>query len=144
MGKRQRILVVDDDATLRELLKLHLTSAGYSVEVAADGIEAGYSILLSAPDLLIVDVNMPYLSGIELMASVIADRTVPAFPFIFLTSDETRVEDGYRLGAAAYVLKPVIKGRLIEAVDRALQRSGADAFEPPVADSERSARVATL
>ena len=100
-----------------------ISPAGYSVEVAADGIEAGYSVLRSPPDLLLVDVNMPYLSGIDLMASVIADRTVPAIPFIFLSSDETRMDHGYRLGAAAYVLKPVVKGRLIDAVDRALKRS---------------------
>ena len=130
---KARILVVDDDACLRDLLKLHLAGAGYEVALAADAIEAGYAILKSAPDLLIVDVNMPYMSGIELVSTLIADGTVPSFPFMFLSSDETRMERGYGLGATAYLLKPVVKDRLLDAVDRALRRSRRDTPEVRVA-----------
>ena len=52
------ILVVDDDQSLRELLRLHLSAAGYEVTVASDGIEAGYAVLKSLPDLIITDVNI--------------------------------------------------------------------------------------
>src|SRR5687767_13557331 len=121
MSKRvPRILVVDDDRTLRELLRLHLQAEGYEVQLAADAIEAGYAILKSAPDLLLVDVNMPYLNGIDFAAALVADQTIPVFPFVFLSSDETRVDQGRRLGAAAYLFKPIVKGRLIDAVDCAL------------------------
>ena len=119
-GRTPRILVVDDDECLRELLKLHLGSAGYVVDVASDAIEAGYSILQVAPDLLIVDVNMPYLNGIDFVATLVADATVPSFPFVFLSSDEARMDQGYRLGASAYLLKPLTKDRLLDAVARAL------------------------
>src|SRR5688572_10133992 len=98
MSGRRRMLVVDDDACLRQLLKLHLGNAGYDVDVASDAIEAGYSILQRAPDLLIVDVNMPYLNGLDFVATLVADSTVPYFPFLFLSSDEARSEQAYRLG----------------------------------------------
>jgi DNA-binding response OmpR family regulator len=118
-----RILVVDDDPSLRELLRLHLEAAGYRVELAVDAIEAGYAILRSPPDLLVVDVRMPHMSGIDLVATVIADATIPAFPFIFLSSDETRMERGQQLGAASYLLKPIVADRLLEGVARALRRA---------------------
>ena len=57
------VLVVDDDASLRELLRLHLAAAGYQVEVAEDAIAAGYLVLRRPPDLIICDVNMPHLDG---------------------------------------------------------------------------------
>ena len=65
-----RVLVVDDDPSLRDLLRLHLRTEGYDVRLAADAIEAGYAILRTPPDLLIVDVNMPYMSGIDVLDSL--------------------------------------------------------------------------
>jgi DNA-binding response OmpR family regulator len=117
------ILVIDDDPCLRELLHLHLAGAGYRVRLAADGIQGGYAILESAPDLLIVDIHMPYLDGLQLMASVVADATLPVFPFIFLSADETRMDLGISLGASAYLRKPIVKDRLLDAVARALERT---------------------
>jgi DNA-binding response OmpR family regulator len=122
-GAPLRILVVDDDRCIRELLKLHLSAEGYAVRVAEDGIAGGYAILQSAPDLLVVDVNMPHMDGIALVASIVADATVPIFPFIFLSSDETRLDQAYRLGAASYLLKPIVKDRFLHAVARALSRT---------------------
>ncbi|MGH8569081.1 MAG: response regulator, partial [Gammaproteobacteria bacterium] len=85
-----RILVVDDDESIRDLLRMHLTSAGYEVEVAADAIVAGYKILRAPPDLIITDVNMPHMDGFEFVAALKADTTLPRIPVIFLTS----IEDG--------------------------------------------------
>lgn len=132
-GAAAEILVVDDDACIRELLRLHLSGAGYRVELAADAIEGGYAILRSPPGLLLLDVNMPYMSGIDLAATLVADTTVPALPFIFLSSDEARMEQGYSLGAAAYLVKPITKDRLLEAVARALRHTPAQSLEitPP-------------
>ena len=118
--RSQRILVVDDNAWLCDLLRLHLTDEGYEVEQAFDAIDAGYSILRSPPDLLIVDLNMPYMSGQELVATLVADNTVPSFPFIVLSGDELRVDQVSPLGAAACLLKPVGKEHLLSAVDQAL------------------------
>ena len=99
------ILVVDDDANVRELLKLHLGAAGYEVHVAADAIAAGYLVLRSPPDLLICDVNMPHMDGFEFVSALKADTTIPHFPVIFLTTFEEGDERGkelvYNLGLLA-------------------------------------------
>jgi DNA-binding response OmpR family regulator len=83
------ILVVDDDESIRELLRLHLSSAGYEVRVAEDAIEAGHMVLASAPDLIIMDVLMPYI------------------PVIFVTQVEDGEYRGRELGAVGYLTKPV-------------------------------------
>ena len=111
-----RILVVDDDEGIRELLRLHLTSAGYEVEVAADAIAAGYKVLKSPPDLIITDVSMPHMDGFEFVAALKADTTVPRIPVIFLTSVEDGDARGRELGAVGYITKPVRADRLLSLV----------------------------
>ena len=111
-----RILVVDDDENIRDLLRLHLTSAGYEVEVAADAIVAGYRVLKSPPDLIITDVTMPHMDGFEFVAALRADATLPRVPVIFLTSVEDGDARGRDLGAVGYVLKPVRSDRLLSLV----------------------------
>lgn len=110
------ILVVDDDENMRELLRMHLASAGYEVRVAEDGIAAGYLVLRSPPDLIICDVNMPHMDGFEFIAAVKADTTLPKIPVIFLTSHEEGDERGKQLGAVGYVVKPVRADRLLALV----------------------------
>jgi CheY-like chemotaxis protein len=111
-----RILVVDDDEGIRELLRLHLTSAGYEVEVAADAIVAGYRVLKSPPDLIITDVTMPHMDGFEFVAALKADTTLPRIPVIFLTSVEDGDARGRELGAVGYITKPVRSDRLLSLV----------------------------
>src|SRR5687768_7683276 len=116
----KRILVVDDNALACDLLRLHLVNEGYEVEQAFDAIDAGYAILRSPPDLLIVDLNMPYMSGHELVAALLADATLPSFPFVFLSGDDQRMDHASLLGASACLLKPVGKVQLLAAVAKAL------------------------
>jgi CheY-like chemotaxis protein len=111
-----RILVVDDDENIRDLLRLHLTSAGYEVEVAADAIIAGYRVLKSPPDLIITDVTMPHMDGFEFVAALKADTTLPRIPVIFLTSVEDGDARGRELGAVGYITKPVRSDRLLSLV----------------------------
>src|SRR6266850_319901 len=81
-ARRANILVVDDDVSMRELLELHLSNAGYSVALADDAIAAGRMFLGSTPDLLLIDVSMPYMSGLDFVATVFADVTVPIIPVV--------------------------------------------------------------
>jgi len=111
-----RILVVDDDESIRQLLRLHLSAAGYDVEVAADAIAAGYMVLRRAPDLIITDVKMPHMDGFEFVAALKADKTLPNIPVVFLTSVEDGDVRGKELGAAGYITKPVRADRLLEVV----------------------------
>jgi chemosensory pili system protein ChpA (sensor histidine kinase/response regulator) len=110
------ILVVDDDESIRELLRLHLSAAGYSVTVAEDAISAGYMVLRAPPDLIISDVNMPHMDGFEFVAALKADRTLPDIPVIFLTSLEEGDHRGKALGAVGYITKPVRADRLLTLV----------------------------
>ena len=111
-----RILVVDDDESLRELLRMHLSSAGYEVSTAADAISAGYLVLKSPPDLILSDINMPHMDGFEFVAALKSDSTLPDIPVIFLTSMEDGDHRGKELGAVAYLTKPVRADRLLELV----------------------------
>lgn len=113
-----RILVVDDDEGIRDLLRLHLTSAGYEVQVAADAIAAGYIVLQAPPDLIITDVNMPHMDGFEFVAALKADTSLPRIPVIFLTSVEDGDSRSRELGAVGYVTKPVRADRLLSLVAR--------------------------
>ena len=110
------ILIVDDDESIRELLRLHLSSAGYQVQVAADAIAAGYSVLRGAPDLIITDISMPHMTGFEFVAALKADPSVPYIPVIFLTSIEDGDLRGKELGAVGYITKPVRADKLLSLV----------------------------
>lgn len=111
-----RILIVDDDESIRELLRLHLAAAGYDVLVAADAIAAGYMVLQGAPDLIITDVNMPHMDGFEFVAALRSDAALSSIPVIFLTSVEDGDSRGRELGAVGYVTKPVRADRLLALV----------------------------
>jgi CheY-like chemotaxis protein len=110
------ILIVDDDESIRDLLRMHLSAAGYEVHVAEDAIAAGYLVLRSPPDLIISDINMPHMDGFEFIAALKADSTLPNIPVIFLTSFEEGDERGKQLGAVGYVTKPVRADRLLQLV----------------------------
>src|SRR3954462_13667027 len=115
------ILVVDDDESIRELLRLHLSAAGYTVAVAEDAIAAGYLVLRGAPDLIISDVNMPHMDGFEFVAALKADPSVPAIPVIFLTSRDDGDHRGKELGAVGYLTKPVRADKLLALVAQHVQ-----------------------
>jgi CheY-like chemotaxis protein len=110
------ILVVDDDESMRELLRMHLSAAGYDVQVAEDAIAAGYMVLRSPPDLIISDVNMPHLDGFEFIEALKADKSLPNIPVIFLTSVEEGDHRGKALGAVGYITKPVRADTLLSLI----------------------------
>ena len=112
------ILVIDDDESMRDLLRLHLSAAGYDVEVAEDAIAAGYLVLKRPPDLIISDVNMPHMDGFEFIEALKADKSLPEIPVIFLTSHEEGDHRGKALGAVGYITKPVMADQLLRMVAR--------------------------
>src|SRR3954471_13484606 len=118
------ILIVDDDASMRDLLRLHLSSAGYDVRVAEDAIAAGYMVLRTPPDLIICDINMPHLDGFEFIAALKADKSLPEIKVIFLTSVEDGDHRGKSLGAVGYVTKPVRADRLLSLVAQHVSGGG--------------------
>lgn len=113
-----QILVVDDDESIRDLVRRHLESAGYEVRIAEDGIAAGYAVLARAPDMILCDIRMPYMSGLEFLAALRADSTLPRIPVIFLTCVEDAEERARLLGGSDFLLKPVRVNTLLAAVAR--------------------------
>jgi DNA-binding response OmpR family regulator len=128
MDTRARILIIDDDVFFRNLLDLQLSAAGYSVEVAEDAVEGGKVLLRTKFDLVICDINMPFMSGLELGSLLRASAQTASMPVIFATShmDAETMLAAERLGAAAYLTKPLQSERLLETVERCL-RQGQDA-----------------
>lgn len=117
------ILVVDDSITTRTMEKNLLEAAGYHVHVAVDGIEA-WALLKSEPvDLVVSDVDMPRMNGLELTAKIRANRDMANLPIILVTALESREdkERGLEVGANAYIVKSSFdQSSLLEFIRRQL------------------------
>ncbi len=121
----QRILVVDDDDALREMVGLVLSGAGFSPLFAADGLEAVRVFTDSSPDLVLLDIMLPGLSGIEVCKQI---RTQSGVPIIMLTA-KGETEDvvlGLEAGADDYVVKPHNGAELVARVKARLRPMGDD------------------
>ena len=123
---RARILVVEDEARLRELLRLYLERAGYEVRQAADGRAALDAFDEDPPDLLIVDLMLPKLQGEALIRAIREDSQVPILIASAKRSDVERIA-GLRLGADDYLPKPFNVHELVERVNAILRRTGTGA-----------------
>jgi DNA-binding response OmpR family regulator len=122
--KRSRILVIDDDADIRELVRTLVERAGHEVVEAADG-RAGLRALYSAPpDLVILDVTMPELDGWATLERI---RDVSEVPVLMLTARTAELERvrGLSGGADDYVAKPFGRQELVARVQALLRRAGA-------------------
>ena len=110
------ILVMDDDECMRGLLRLHLSNAGYTVLVAEDAIDAGHLLLQQLPDLILADVEMPFMDGLEFLRAVKADRATRSVPVIFVTVKVEAEAQAKKLGAAAFLTKPLLLPELLSTV----------------------------
>lgn len=122
-----RILVVDDEESLRDLVTTALEFVGHEVATAADGLEALAAVPTFVPDLIVLDVNMPHLDGLEVCRRLRADGD--ATPIVFLTArDAPRdIVEGLAAGADDHLAKPFHLQVLIARIDAVLRRAGAAA-----------------
>ena len=120
-----RILIIEDDADFRFILRMHLSAAGYQVQVAEDGVTGGRALLEQTPDLIISDVGMPFLNGFELLSLIRSDADTAAIPVILLSgrSDGDTMAKAVELGAADFLLKPVTLEDLLGSVRACLART---------------------
>ena len=119
MGKK--ILIVDDAASMRGLVAMTLKKSGYEVVEASDGKDALTKLSsVGKVDLIITDLNMPNMDGIELIKTLKADMKYRFIPVIMLTteSQEAKKEEGRKAGAKAWIVKPFKPDVLVNVVKK--------------------------
>lgn len=122
---RTKILVVDDNSELLELLRLGLKDAGFNVATAANGFEALQKARSLEPDLIVLDLVLPELDGFAVCETLRNDPATAAIPIIVLTglSSEFTRYAGLEAGADQYVTKPVTPTELVSKIECVLAQS---------------------
>ena len=118
---RARILLVEDHPTMREAMRMVLAEEGFTVDQAADGTRALDLVASGRPDLVLLDLNIPGISGSDLLTALKASRETSGIPVIVVTAEE---EEGrraaMRAGAQDYLMKPFSPRALVQTVERVL------------------------
>jgi len=139
---RERILVVEDEGDLREVLAYNLTREGYRVSTSAGGTRALELVRRERPDLVVLDLMLPDLDGLEICRRIRKEAEIASTPILILTakSEESDVILGLGVGADDYVTKPFRVRELVARVKAVLRRaSGA-----PAESGERPLRFGTI
>ena len=119
---RQRVLVVDDDWRIVELLRLYLEKDGYRVLVAYDGLEALELARQVRPDLILLDLMLPGMEGLDVCRILKAETEVPIIMLSARTSDEDKLA-GLETGADDYITKPFNPREVVARVRAVLRRT---------------------
>jgi two-component system, OmpR family, response regulator len=129
MAAMRSILVVDDDPHIRQLLTFALTKAGLVTREAADGEAALAEVARAAPDLVVLDINMPRMDGLEVCRRL---RAQGDLPILFLSSRDDEIDRvlGIELGADDYVVKPFSPREVTARVMAILRRTGGKGATP--------------
>lgn len=135
------ILIADDDPHIREVLRFALAKAGHSVIEAEDGEQALERAARDAPDLVVLDINMPRMDGLEVCRRLRADGDLP---ILFLSSRDDEIDRvlGIELGADDYVVKPFSPREVVARVSAILRRGVAHSSARPEAATSRLGKLA--
>jgi DNA-binding response OmpR family regulator len=128
---KRRILVVDDEPEAVELVEFNLKQAGFDVLSAADGAEALKRARGSRPDLIVLDLMLPELDGLEVCKILRRDPTTASIPILMLTAKAAEIDRvlGLELGADDYLTKPFSPRELVLRIRKILQRGAEPAPE---------------
>ena len=124
MNKQQTVLIADDEPQIREILSIYFKKEGFKVIEAADGAEALVQVQAGKPDIILLDIMMPVLDGLEVCKQV---RKISDIPIIMLTakdSDDDRIL-GLEIGADDYISKPFNTREVVARVKAVLRRTNA-------------------
>ncbi len=121
-----KILVAEDERDIRELIAFTLRFAGFDVDLAMNGAEAVEKAIAIKPDLILMDVRMPKMTGYEACRELKQRPEVQAIPVVFLSAkgQESEINEGLHVGADEYILKPFAPDDLIQQVKRILGKQG--------------------
>jgi DNA-binding response OmpR family regulator len=133
-----RILVVDDEAIVRDVLSRYLEREGFDVSTAKDGREAMVSASRDRPDLILLDLMLPHLDGLEVFRRLQGSRP-PAVIMLTARGEETDRIIGLELGADDYITKPFSPREVVARVRAVLRRAHPDDIPPSVAGADRLA-----
>lgn len=125
MSERTLIVVAEDDTDIAELLQMTLEWAGYRVVVTRNGEEALDAVASEAPELLVLDLNMPKLTGLDVVRRLRAEDRFRHTPMLLLTATESeqRAAEAADAGVTRYVVKPLAPKALVALVDEVLGRT---------------------
>jgi DNA-binding response OmpR family regulator len=114
-----KIVVIEDDLTFLDLLRVHLSGAGHEVLTAEDAVLGLRAIIANAPELILLDLSVPYMDGFEMLKALRSDPSTRNIPVIVLTGrgDDETYTRARELGAAQLLTKPVERDLLIKAID---------------------------
>jgi DNA-binding response OmpR family regulator len=128
-GTSGRVLVVEDDEGIREMLKYNLANAGFSVQEASDGASGLRTARTSRPDLILLDLMLPGMSGFDFCRAL---RKTSRVPVIIITAKDAEVDKivGLELGADDYITKPFSIREVLARVNAVLRRAQPEANEP--------------
>lgn len=121
-----KILIAEDERDIRDLITFTLRFAGYEVVAASNGEEAVQLVLQEMPDLILMDVRMPRMTGYEACAAVKANPKTQHIPVIFLSAkgQESEIQTGLDAGADEYLLKPFAPDQLVARIQEVLSQHG--------------------
>src|SRR2546426_2308313 len=127
----ERILIVDDDSDIQRLVSYNLSQAGFQVSAAVTGVAALHAVEEGLPDLIILDIMLPDLGGLEVCRLVREREKSRLIPIIMLTARGEEIDRvvGFELGADDYVMKPFSPRELVLRVKSILRRTHADRTE---------------
>jgi len=114
-----KIVIIEDDLTFLDLLRVHLASAGHEVLTAEDAVLGLRAVIDNAPDLILLDLSVPYLDGFEMIEALHTDPATRNIPVIVITGrgDDETYTQARKLGAAQLLTKPVARDLLMKAID---------------------------
>ncbi len=136
----RRILIIEDDRDIIELVRYNLVNEGFQVTAASDGTAGLASLKKSPPDILLLDLMLPRLSGLEICKEIRRDSALNRLPILMLTArgEEADRVVGLEMGADDYVTKPFSPRELVARVRALLRRTD------PAGDSQRTIAVGKL
>jgi two-component system, OmpR family, alkaline phosphatase synthesis response regulator PhoP len=138
-GPKQKILIVEDEADIRELIRYNLEREGFAVEEASSGSEALDRLKHRLPDLMVLDLMLPGMPGLELCRVVRGDKQMAALPILVVTAKGAEVDRvlGLEMGADDYVVKPFSPRELVARVRALLRRAHPDTTSSEAGKYER-------
>jgi len=131
--RKPYVLVVEDEPATADIVRFNLEKRGFDCECAYDGDEAVRMVVAKAPDLMVLDINMPGMSGWEVLDLLPGDRELAAIPVVILSGRDTPrdIRTGWTYEILTYFTKPFDMDELMEFVARALRPDeGAAESEP--------------